>query len=128
MKAPILSELVTPARDEPGSVLSAAYGPLSERSNVSEVHGPFEEIRDRYGKGEFSSLLCLEPLKDLIARSPELSYPAFTFEKFLNFVDPREVDLVRRLLLAISTPEVSEQYRSFLEREGKLPQEAIDDQ
>jgi transposase-like protein len=79
-------------------------------------------LQRRYKTGAFKTLRYIEPLKNILERTAELSFPNFTFEKFVATLKPSEYSLARWLLIALSPDEVSQAYRDFLESENLMPE------
>lgn len=96
---------------------------LTESPDRLDEPSPANIFKRQYDSGSFASLRYIEPLENLVSRSPELSYPDFTYEKFVKTLKPDEQRMARCLLIALSNQDIGQAYREFLDREDLLPPE-----
>jgi hypothetical protein len=63
----------------------------------------------------------LEPLIDLTKVAATFSFPAFTYEKFVNHLPQKDREYARLALLAVSTPHIFAMYWYHLLEEDLMP-------
>lgn len=80
-----------------------------------------EGVRAQIEKEDLSRHPYLEPLLDLCKVSPSLSFPAFTYEKFVGDLAEQDRQIARLVLLALSTRGIQKLYWHHLVEEELVP-------
>jgi hypothetical protein len=88
-----------------------------------DAPSPAKTFKRQHESGSFASLRYLEALENLVSRAPELNFPNFTYEKFVETLKPEEQRMARCLLIALSNEDIGQAYREFLNQEDLLPPE-----
>lgn len=65
-------------------------------------------------RGAYQGLLFFEALYDLAERARNLSYPCWTFEKFVGSLNREDRPLARRLLVVLADSATAQLYQAFL--------------
>jgi hypothetical protein len=91
----------------------AAEPPIRAPSREHE-DDPLTDIRKRAQRGEYQSLYFFEALCDLAGRASKLSYPTWTFEKFVGGLNESDRGLARRLLVVFTDSATAQLYQAFL--------------